>query len=177
MWGEGRCVEVGGVGLVVVVLEVMGPKVEKGPFQRILCPLGRKKLIVPASGHHGQHARPLELTSTGAANGATSCARRPAAGVALRGVLRDGAPAVGQPTEVATRARPRDVRLAGPGLRGPRGAGTPGPKRPPAAGGHIATTHHRPSPENGPRCVAAASAGKGTFCRARRCGGPNPSCR
>ena len=100
-------------------------------------------------------------TFPGATNGAAGFARQPAAGVAVRGILRNGAPAVGQPTAVATKARPRDVRGAGPGLRGPHGAGTPAPQRPPAAGGHIATTHHRPSAENGPRCVAAASAGRG----------------
>ena len=76
-------------------------------------------------------------------------------------VLRDGAPAVRQPTAVATRAGPHDVRGASLGLRGPRGAGTPGPQRPPAGGGHVAATHQGPSAENGPGCIAAAFASRG----------------
>ena len=72
-------------------------------------------------------------------------ARRP-----VGGVLRDGARAVGEPTAVATRAGPRDVRGASPGLRGLCRAGTPGPQRPPAAGGHVAATHQGPSAKNGP---------------------------
>ena len=48
--------------------------------------------------------------SAGATNGTTAFARRPAAGVAMRGVLRDGAPVVGQVTAVATNAGPRDIQ-------------------------------------------------------------------
>ena len=93
--------------------------------------------------------------------GAAGVARRPTARVAVGGILSDGAPAVGQPTAVAARGGPCDIRGAGPGLRGPRGTGTPGPQRPPAAGGDLASTHQGPSAENGPGCVAAASAGRG----------------
>ena len=55
--------------------------------------------------------------SAGATNGTAGFACRPAAGVAVGGILRGGAPAVSRLTPVATRAGPRDVGGAGPGSR------------------------------------------------------------
>ena len=62
---------------------------------------------------------------------------------------------------MAAGAGPCDIIGVGPGLRGPGGAGTPGPQRPPAARGHLASTHQGPSAKNRPGCVATASAGRG----------------
>ena len=53
---------------------------------------------------------------------------------------------------MTTRIGPRDVRVARPRLRGPRRAGSPGPRPPPASGDPVAATHQGPSAENGPRC-------------------------
>ena len=89
-----------------------------------------------------------------ASPGAAGFARRPAAGVAVGGVFRNGAPAVRKSIAVATRVGPRDVGGAAPRLRGPRRAGSPGPQQPPVEGGHVAARHHGPSAENGPGCAA-----------------------
>ena len=50
-----------GVGLVVAVLGVGGPQVQKSPLQPILGVGEGKHPKVAASGHHQQHVPPLQL--------------------------------------------------------------------------------------------------------------------